>query len=205
MRVLFVTTSKETHEGSSKALLQILGGLLEKGVTPMVILPEKKSLYLELQNRGIYCDVLPRSFRMSVLPNTKTRKDTLLFIPRLIGRCIINSLATTDLLKVAKHFSPDLIHTNVSVTPIGYYVARLLKLPHVWHIREYGALDLNTFYYYPSFGVQKKRYKRKRSYTIGITKDILRYNNLTTHHNSTVIYDGVLPANATNYRQEKQP
>ena len=53
--------------------------------------------------------------------------------------------------------------------------------------------------------MQKKRYKRKRSYTIGITKDILRYNNLTTHHNSTVIYDGVLPANATNYRQEKQP
>jgi glycosyltransferase involved in cell wall biosynthesis len=205
MRVLYITTSNETNEGSGKALLQMLNELRKQGVVPMVITPLKKSLYKHLQNQGISCTTLCAKFRMSVYPLWKTRLDKILFIPRLIGRMWVNSLATIELLRIAKQFKPDIIHTNVSVTPIGYYVAKLLKLPHVWHIREYGAIDIHTFYYYPTFTTQKRRYKRANSYTIGITKDILRYNNLLHHCHATTIYDGVLPANMTQYNPHKQP
>jgi glycosyltransferase involved in cell wall biosynthesis len=36
----------------------------------------------------------------------------------------------------AQRFSADLIHTNNFLTPEGAVAARLLGLPHVWHVRE---------------------------------------------------------------------
>lgn len=205
MRILYITTSTKIHEGSSKALMQMIEELRHQDVVPMVITPSKQSLYTYLQEHKISCSTLSHRYRMSVYPLSRTLRDKMFFIPRLIGRMVVNSIATIDLLKIAKQFQPDIIHTNVSVTPIGYYVARLLKLPHIWHIREYGAVDIHTFYYYPNFTTQKRRYKRTHSYTISITKDILRYNDLFNHIYATTIYDGVLPANMTQYDVHKKP
>ena len=150
MRILYITTSTKIHEGSSKALMQMIEELRHQDVVPMVITPSKQSLYTYLQEHKISCSTLSHRYRMSVYPLSRTLRDKMFFIPRLIGRMVVNSIATIDLLKIAKQFQPDIIHTNVSVTPIGYYVARLLKLPHIWHIREYGAVDIHTFYYYPN-------------------------------------------------------
>ena len=203
MKVLFIKSSTRTHGGGSKAFMQMLYGLIALGVTPMVILPDKKGLYTTLRSMGVACVTL--RYRMSVYPWTNSLKDKFLFIPRLLGRMIVNNLAVLQIIPIVKQFKPDIIHTNVSVIAIGYYVARLLKIPHVWHIREYGALNLQTFYYYPTFKHQKLRYKKQNSYTICITKDIQRYNSLLNHVNSTVIYDGVLPANAIDYVSQKKP
>lgn len=205
MRVLYITTSTEIYEGSSKALIQMIEGLKHYDIIPMVITPSKQSLYAYLQEHGISCSTLRPKYRMSVYPLFKTFRDKILFIPRLIGRMFVNSLATIELLRITKQFQPNLIHTNVSVTPIGYYVAKLLKLPHIWHIREYGAIDIHTFYYYPTFFVQKQRYKKDNSYTISITKDIMRYNQLLNNSHATTIYDGVLSAQMTQYQSNKKP
>ena len=205
MRILFVTSSKYTHEGSSKALIRLLNGLTILGVQPMVILPSKQSLYTYLIENHIPCHVLNNYYRMSIYPWSKSIGDKLLFIPRLIGRCIINNFASFELLSIVSQLKPDIIHTNDSGTTIGYYIAKFLKIPHIWHIREYGALNFQTFYYYPTFQHQKLRYKKQNSYTICITKDIQRYNSLLNHVNSTVIYDGVLPANAIDYVSQKKP
>lgn len=35
----------------------------------------------------------------------------------------------------------DVIHTNVSVIDVGCIIADKYKIPHVWHIREYGSSD----------------------------------------------------------------
>ena len=141
MKVLFIKSSTTTHGGGSKAFMQMLSGLISLGVTPMVVLPDKKGLYTTLQSMGITCISL--RYRMSVYPWSKSFKDKLLFIPRLLGRIIVNNVATIRLISIIKQFQPDIIHTNVSVIAIGYYVARLLKIPHVWHIREYVDLDFN--------------------------------------------------------------
>lgn len=46
-----------------------------------------------------------------------------------------------------EHF--DLVHTNASITAVGAMVSRAKRLPHVWHLREYGILDFGL---YPIFG-----------------------------------------------------
>ena len=204
MRILFVSSSKYTHEGSSKALMNLLNELVPFGVQPMIVLPRKDSLYTYLVGKGIKCIVLSQPYRMSVYPISQSIKEKLLFIPRLICKMIINSLATIQLLKIIKDFRPNIIHSNDSGTAIGYYAARFLNLPHIRHIREYGALNLHPYAYYPSFSHQKKRYKRKKSYTICITKDIQHYNSLFQHPTSRVIYDGVLPSNSVFYSKLKK-
>lgn len=202
MKVLFIKSSTTTHGGGSKAFMQMLYGLIALGVTPMVILPDKKGLYTTLRSMGVACVTL--RYRMSVYPWTKSLKDKFLFIPRLLGRMIVNNLAVLQIIPIVKQFKPDIIHTNVSVIAIGYYVARLLKIPHVWHIREYGDKDFNL-HYYPCRHIQSKRYQTFNSYTICITKDIQRYNHLGALNTSKVIYDGVLSSSKQTYVINKKP
>lgn len=205
MRVVYISHTSKVTDGSSKALIYLAQAMRDKGIDILVILPRLGKLYQELQAKGIRCIILRWNFRMSVYPWSQNNLDKFLFFPRLIGRCLINSLATLQMINLLKKNPPSLIHTNSSVVNIGYYVAKFLKIPHIWHIREYGALNFQTFYYYPTFKHQKLRYKKQNSYTICITKDIQRYNSLLNHINSTVIYDGVLPANAINYVSQKKP
>lgn len=203
MNILFVTSSTTIYGGGSKSFILMLKGLMSYGIKPLVILPDNKGLFQLLQQDGIACISLRYAYRMSVYPPTQTFKDKVLFIPRLIGRLLINNLATLQLLHITKRFAPDIIHTNVSVTAIGYYVARRLKIPHIWHIREYGDLDFN-FFYYPSRHVQLERYKRPHSYTLCITKDIQEYNHLANWHNSRVIYNGIMSSVESHYQKTKK-
>ena len=39
--------------------------------------------------------------------------------------------------------NPDIIHTNTGVIHEGLKVAKRLKIPHVWHLREYQDKDFN--------------------------------------------------------------
>lgn len=197
MKVLFVTSSTTTTGGGSKSFLQMLDGLLTYGIDPLVILPDNKGLYTLLKNKRIACQVLHFKYRMSVYPwKNNSHFNFLLFIPRLLGRFLINNLATIQLIYITKKLRPDIIHTNVSVTAIGYYVARLLNIPHIWHIREYGPRDFN-YIYYPSFSNQRRRYNVDKSYTICITKDIQKYNYLCNNPNCRVIYNGILSKQCT--------
>ena len=205
MRIVYISHTSKATDGPSKALIYLAQAMRDKGIDVHVILPRQGSLSQELQDRGIRCIILRWNFRMSVYPWNQTKLDKFLLFPRLIGRFIINNFATLQVINLLKKNRPDLIHTNSSVTSVGYYVAQFLKIPHIWHIREYGALNFQTFYYYPTFKHQKLRYKKQNSYTICITKDIQKYNSLLNDVNSTVIYDGVLPANAIDYVSQKKP
>ena len=204
MKILFITSSTTTHGGGSKSFLQLLRGLLSDGIEPLVVVPNNKGLYKILQQEGISCMSLRHPYRMSVYPSTSTWRDKTLFIPKLIYSLLINNLAIFQLLRIAKRFCPDIIQTNVSVTAIGYYVARRLKIPHIWHIREYADLDFN-FHYYPSKRVQQKRYKRPNSYTICITKNIQAHHQLHDWDNSAVIYNGIFSQKELFYQKNKKP
>lgn len=205
MRILSIKSSTSMHGGGSKAFMQMLDGLRLFGVESLVIFPDNKDMYQVLTQNKIPCKALKFHYRPSVYPWSKSFIQKLLFLPRLCGRLITNCLATIQLIRIAKEYQPDIIHTNVSVISIGYHAAKFLKIPHVWHIREYGAIDFNTFYYYPTFKAQLSRYNEDKSYTICITKDIQKYNRLTDRDKSRVIYDGVLSSKVLTYSPNKKP
>lgn len=203
MKVLYVISSTQIIGGGSKAFLNLLYGMMNCGVEPLVVCPDRGVLYQNLRKEGINVD---SCFYRTITypPLNRNVKNVLLFIPRLFGRMMVNTIGSFQLCRICKVFRPDIIHTNVSVTGIGYYASRLLHIPHVWHIREYGALDFNYYYYYYYREQQLARYRQKHSYTICITKDIQRYNKLCNYPHSRVIYDGVLSDSRLYYKPQKQ-
>ena len=146
MKIIYVLHTIGLNEGSSKAFLNLLQGVMHHGVEPFVVCPGRGKMYQYLQKNGI--KVANCFYRYNTYPPfDKNAKNILLFLPRLFGRIMANTIGTIQLYRMCKYFKPDIIHTNVSVTGIGYYASRLLRIPHVWHIREYGALDFNFHYY----------------------------------------------------------
>ena len=204
MKVLYILHRTTTTDGASKALLNMLYGVMQYGVQPIVVCPNKDGLFQTFRENNI--PVYPCFYRTGTYPPfDKHWKNRLLFIPRFFGRLLANTIGTLQVCKIYKKEHPALIHTNVSVTNIGYQASRLLHIPHIWHIREYGALDFNYYYYYYSRGQQLHKYQRPNSYTICITKDIRHYNRLENATTSRVIYDGVLSAKSIHYTPTKQP
>ena len=205
MKILFILHSGGANEGSGKAFCRFLPLLIDRGVEPLVIVPTREGgLYDILSQSNVAVVTTKYHYRFSVFPPSSTWRDRLLFLPRLCGRWVVNTYSLIQLLCIAKNFRPDAIHTNTSVCAIGYQVSRLLHIKHIWHIREYGALDFNN-YYYPSRQWQLSRYRKNNSYTLCITKDIQRYNLLEHDITSRVVYDGVLPQNTIVYKPQKQP
>ena len=139
MKICYILNATTPYGGSTKAFLSLLNEEIRRGVTPFIVLPDKQGIYNELREAGI--DVFSTIYRPGAYPNLGSLKDYFLFLPRLLARLSVNAKATYLLTKEIKKRHIDLIHTNVSVIDIGYRCSRILKLPHIYHIREYADLD----------------------------------------------------------------
>lgn len=186
MKILYVlhTTSMD---GSSISFLNMVRALKEQyGIEPYVIHPpekEKDDLTIELQKLNITCFAVPIfcSWFDSGLPWNKK----LYFFLRSL---LIKTKSFIQIYKIAHRLHVDIIHTNVGVVHEGLWAAKLLKIPHVWHLREYQDLDaLRGFYPCKSFYFNLL----KQSYTVCITNDIQRHFNLTYEKKSRVVYNPI--------------
>lgn len=189
MRVIYILNATDRYGGATKAFLSLAEGLMASGVQIAVVVPDEEGVCSVLRDRHIPFHRLV--YRNCVYPPLCSVRDVILFVPRLLGRMLLNYYAAGRVAALARGFNADLIHTNTSVNDIGYRAARMLGIPHVWHIREYGDRDFGLHHYVTRIGFLGKM-KKKDSYTICITKDISRHCLLDGWKNNRVIYDGVL-------------
>lgn len=202
MKIIYVLCSANPYGGASKSFMAMLDGLIEKGVEPLVVLQGEGGLYNDLFKRGV--PVVKLKYRLAVYPPWKrSLKNILLFIPRLTYSILSNTIATNKLSQIVKEFKPDAIHTNVSVIDIGYYAAKRNNIPHIYHIREYADLDFNL-YYYPYQKSFFRKLSKENSYSICITKDIMRHHALHRHSRSKVIYNGILSCENIVFKEDKK-
>jgi glycosyltransferase involved in cell wall biosynthesis len=191
MKIIYILSSATKYGGASKSFLNMLRGLIiEKNIEPVVILPEYGALCEILQNDKIPFKVLPYYF--SIYPRLRKGKVLqyrILFVPHLFVKIFFNIIAIIRLIKFIKKRKPDIIHSNVGPIHIGFHVARILKIPHIWHLREYQLLDFNM-HPFPSMNNFKKKLQSKNNHCIAITKNIFNYFSL--NGNAKIIYNGVL-------------
>lgn len=199
MKVVFIKCSTTLFGGGSKAFMNMLDGLMKLGVQPMVVFPAADGMCELYRSKGIPTVVL--NYKMAVYPPLRYWMDYVMFVPRLCGRIYVNYMASRKLNEIVKDYQPDIIHTNVSVIDIGFRVAKKLKIPHVWHVREYGDKDF-SLYHYPMRSCFLRKLK-KDSYAICITKDIRNHAKLNGD-NSCVIYDGVLSERQMRFNSQKE-
>ncbi len=202
MNVLYIVNSMTLREGSVKSLLTLVRGMLGKGVCVTIVTQGKNEIYKYLLDWSVNVYALP--FRISVYPKSSNIKDKILFFPRIIYWQILNFYSYFKLIGIARNCHIDLIHTNVSIIDIGFKVARYLKIPHIYHIREYVDKDFKLRFF-PNKAHFINQLKDNDSYSICITQDVQRHHNLSGLKNSFVIYNGIFHSKQTyaNYAKER--
>lgn len=173
--------------GANKALINLLDGIIEQEVHPLVVMATRGAMSEELEKRNIDYEIIPHYF--SIYPPLISVRDGLLFIPRFLRDIWYNYRAVKKLSSLSKEFKPDIIHTNIGPDHVGFHVAKKLNIPHVWHIREYQYLDFNMHPFF-SKSVFIKKLRASKNYPIAITNGI--HNHFSMGDNARVIYDGVM-------------
>lgn len=190
--MLYILSSTNTLGGASKAITSLLTGLMKKGIAPIVVLPGKNGLYNDLAKLGITVCYAP--VRPNIYPKHNGIKNISLYMPRLLYWHLLNIYSYHKIISYLKDKHIDIVHTNVSIMDFGYYIAKRLSIPHIFHIREYADKDFNIRYF-PNKAAFYKKFTAKHNYSICITKDIRAYHRLDTETSSRVIYDGVCHIN----------
>jgi glycosyltransferase involved in cell wall biosynthesis len=104
-------------------------------------------------------------------------------------RFILNLLTLPILLFYTKNFNPSVIYSNSSITPVGIYLSIILKIPHIWHIRELGKADYNLDY---DFGRKYFYYfMRKSKAIISISEYVKQNVFIGEWKNVSVVANGV--------------
>lgn len=146
MKILFITNYALGY-GANKSMLVLMRDLRARyKIEPIVLMPEE----------GIFCKFLAEEdITYYVNPflrwmTTKRKKYFGLFFG------IMNLFYYNRIYHSLKNMKIDLIHSNTSVTNIGSYLSKYLKVPHIWHLREFGLEDYGLYYYYPEKFVQRE-------------------------------------------------
>jgi len=130
MKVCFISHSS-AKGGAEKALLELLEALEERGVRCYVLLPSNGPIVDELKKLGVDFCILPYKWWMGVnLPLWKR-----------IGRAVINLAVTIPVAMRIKRWKCDVVYTNTITVCVSAFAASLLRIPHVWHIHEFGYED----------------------------------------------------------------
>ena len=183
IKVLYICVSGPG--GSNQALLSSLRELQEKNIKPLVVVPDKDTA--KIYNSHFF-DSKVIYMRQEVKPSCKTFKSVLLFVPIFLFNLTVNFIALLRLMKVCVSFKPNIIHSNITVTTLGYILSKIFRLPHVWHIREYVQQPM----------IGKKFVSRllNKTNTILITKGLQSFYKIASSH-SRVIYDGITYKSST--------
>lgn len=172
--------------GDNVALMGLMPFLITQGVVPFFIVMQKGQIEKHLRQRGYNYVVIKHPYNMYPLSASFRGYLHEIFCQLRVLKRI---QALRNGIKVIKSFEPDIIHTNTSTNLFGYILARICKIPHVMHLREYMRLDHN-FEYIPSKSFFNNLLKWNMNYNIAITPDINEY--FLNLKNTTTIYDGVI-------------
>jgi glycosyltransferase involved in cell wall biosynthesis len=127
--ILYLHSSDELY-GSDKSLLDMVGGLDRERFRAIVVLPTdlpyKGELACALRRQGIEVHHVD-------MPILRRRYFNPLGAIATLRR-LIKSVPL--LLSIARSADVDVVHSNTTAVLLGPLLAGLLRVPHVWHVRE---------------------------------------------------------------------
>lgn len=146
MKIAFFTHYPELY-GANRSLLNLIDGLsVYDDIELYAICPEEGEITKALKSRHIPLSIFPMEKWIYTKFEANDNffynlKENLKLTLRPFKHLYLNLILIKPLLLQLKEWDIDVIYTNSSVIPIGIIVARLLKIPHVWHLREFCDLD----------------------------------------------------------------
>lgn len=198
MKIVYFTHYTDLY-GANRSLIEIVSNIRKKEITPIVITPKYGEINKELDVLGIlnysfnyYCWVVPI--------NCNVLKRKFLYLRYKF----INYISAIKISSFLRSLNIDIIHSNSSVIDIGAKVSKILKVRHIWHIREFGKEDYNL-----EFFINKKdavNYILEKSNVVICISECIKnsYFNSMKNDKIKVIYNSVdMMKNDINRRMEK--
>ena len=145
MTILYVLNSTDPLGGATKSFIALLKGITLAGAKAIVVVPDANGIYKTLRDMNV--EVIIQKEKGNTWTGAKTLKQTFLYIPRQIGRLLINLHAQHSLEKKLEGIDFNIVHSNVSIVSLGKSIAEKRRLPHIYHIREYGDKDFGLTYF----------------------------------------------------------
>lgn len=201
MKVLFVLHST-IMGGATISCLKLVHGLIDNNIIPIILYPNRNvdKCFLDIVNRsGI------KIYSVPIYSSVYTRSRTLKMLFKNLFKCVFLLIAKkysiSKIEKIVMCEKPDIIHTNTGIVHEGVKVAKKLRIPHVWHLREYQNKDFN-WVVFPCFSAYYRMLRN--SYVIAITYDIKAHFGLLDFPYSRTIYNGVFKASEANFLYPKE-
>lgn len=201
-KVLFVQLGL-LADGSSIALLNLLLRLKSHNIEPIVVLAIDNDYCRKLKDNNIKYYIVP--FRLSVYKKYNSFfKSLFLSTTIFVYTMIINILAIARIVLIVLKNRVALIHTNVGPIHIGFFVAKICRIPHVWHLREIQGTRYTSK---PIFTLSYLKRLIWESHAICVSKSVANHFCAENCISSEVIYDGVFNLNSipsVSYKQKKE-
>ena len=131
MRICFILHSS-SKGGAERVNLELIEGLEKKGIQCFAILPSDGPLIKELKKRNVPLKVIKYKWWM--------REEGSPLWKRL-GRLALNLMKTISVARQVKKWKVDIVYSNTITICVGAFAAKLLHMPHIWHIHEFGYED----------------------------------------------------------------
>ena len=138
--------SGDSYNGASRSALSIISGISKKSDRVFVVIPKGKGrVYSELIKIPNVVVLEEHLFRWKRRKNKNRFKQLISYAKYHLYEKRINRKLAKKLSKIAVSEGVDLIHSNSSVIDIGGLIYKETKIPHIWHIREFGEEDFDMY------------------------------------------------------------
>lgn len=197
MKVGYFVETPVEHKltGGSRSFLNFVEILKNDGVEPFVVVSEEWDLTDELEKRGIPV-IVSRMYRPFIGTVDRVRFYRLKYQIKKI----YNNQAKRKAIKWFKENSVQLIHINSQFAGVvGAQVAQKLKIPYVYHVREYMDSDFGIQFYSEKL---VDNYIKPANRIIAISNSIKIFYEKKFNRSLHLIYNG-LPVNRNTYEGYK--
>ena len=189
MRILVVFHDSNIKSGATASMIDLIDSwerchsdLVIESVFPC---PGSAASHLQKMGKKVYfCNYY------SIRVPTKTKRLSKA-MANVFAKNIIASFSNiVQILRFRKQ-QYDFVYSNTSDIYFGYYLARAIKVKHIWHIREYGVKDQDRVQFDGAIGLTRKL--NKSAAIIAISKAIkehLVFNGVNSDI-VNIIYDDV--------------
>ena len=186
MKILVFSQSKDILGGANRSLLDIILAMSNKyGYEFLVISPGKGKFTQELEKYKI--NYICFSYEQVSFVKLGDYKDGLRYLNAILKE-IKNKIITLKIINYLKGKNFDLVYINDTTNIVGYYVAKYIKKPFVWHFRGY-HFSIKKYMLN-----EKKFLKDKNGICIAISNAMKNYMIETRGmkaSNIKVIYNGI--------------
>lgn len=195
MNILFIA-HEQMINGASHSMIDIIDKLSDR-YNFIIVTPFNNGPFVdEMKKRNVEIYYAP-FYRWVDFKNDEYKKKRKHFKKSYDK---INQILAEKLYNLIKDKNIDIIHTNTSVVDFGYRLSKIMNIPHIWHIREFGEKDFNM---YPLCSY-REYYKKiaDNNNLICISKEVMKkFIDKVPSASLNLIYNGVSKKNLNSNKE----